>query len=88
MALTDTHIRNAKPDEGDRKLGDGGGLYLLIRPNGSKWWRFDYRFNGKRKTISLGVYPDVGLKSARIARDEARKLLTQGVDPSANRRAV
>ena len=61
MALTDTIIRNARPGEKERKLGDAGGLYLLLCTNGRKWWRFDYRFNGKRKTISLGVYPDVSL---------------------------
>jgi hypothetical protein len=65
MPLTDSAIRNAKPKEKNYKLADGGGLYLLITPKGGKWWRLDYRFNGKRKTLSMGVYPDVSLKSAR-----------------------
>lgn len=55
MALTDTAIRNAKPTEKPVKLTDGGGLYLLLKPNGSRWWRFDYRYGGKRKTLSMGV---------------------------------
>ncbi|MDY0040626.1 MAG: Arm DNA-binding domain-containing protein [Desulforhabdus sp.] len=56
MALTDTATRSAKPAEKPIKLTDGGGLYLLLQPNGSRWWRFDYRFDGKRKTLSMGVY--------------------------------
>lgn len=87
MALTDTAIRNAKPTDKPVKLTDGGGLYLLLKPNGSRWWRLDYRFDGKRKTLSMGVYPDVGLKDARAKRDEARKLLANGIDPSENRKA-
>ncbi len=61
MALTDTALRNAKPANKPIRLTDDGGLYLLLNPNGSKWWRFDYRFAGKRKTLSMGIYPDVGL---------------------------
>lgn len=87
MALTDTAIRNAKPTEKPVKLTDGGGLYLLLKPNGSRWWRFDYRFDGKRKTLSMGVYPDVGLKDARNRRDESRKMLANGIDPSENRKS-
>ena len=75
MALTDIAIRKTKPAEKPTKLTDGGGLYLLLNPNGSRWWRLDYRYGGKRKTLSMGVYPDVGLKDARNRRDEARKLL-------------
>lgn len=87
MALTDTAIRNAKPADKATKLADGGGLYLLLTTNGSKWWRLDYRFAGKRKTLSMGVYPDTGLKEARSKRDNARKLLAEGVDPGAQRKA-
>ena len=87
MALTDTAIRSAKAPEKPVKLTDGGGLYLLLKPNGSRWWRFDYRFAGKRKTLSMGVYPDVSLKDARNRRDEARKLLAADIDPGENRKA-
>jgi len=66
---------------------DGGGLYLEISPKGGKWWRLKYRFGGKEKRLSLGVYPDVSLKDARVRRDEARKLLANEVDPSENRNA-
>lgn len=87
MALTDTAIRNARPADKPIKLTDGAGLYLLLKPNGSRWWRLDYRFDSKRKTLSMGVYPDVGLKDARNRRDEARKLVANGIDPSENRKA-
>ncbi len=59
MPLTDTAIRKAKPGDKPQKLSDEKGLYLLIHPNGGKWWRFDYRFGGKRKTLSMGVYPEI-----------------------------
>lgn len=96
MALTDTAIRNAKPGltpDGrvttrPYKMGDAGGLYLEVAPSGGKWWRLKYRFDGKQKRISLGVYPDVGLKAARERRDEARKLLANGVDPGETKKAV
>ncbi|MDR3322966.1 MAG: integrase arm-type DNA-binding domain-containing protein, partial [Zoogloeaceae bacterium] len=87
MPLTDTKIRTEKPADKPLKLRDGGGLYLLIPPTGGKWWRLDYRFDGKRKTLSMGVYPDIGLKDARERRDEARKLLANGTDPGAVRKA-
>ncbi|MER2539911.1 MAG: integrase arm-type DNA-binding domain-containing protein [Azonexus sp.] len=87
MALTDTAIRNTKLTDKPTRLTDEGGLYLLLSPNGSRWWRFDYRFGGKRKTLSMGIYPDVGLKDARIKRDEARKLLAAGGDPGEHRKA-
>ncbi|SCX95990.1 integrase arm-type DNA-binding domain-containing protein [Nitrosospira sp. Nsp13] len=88
MALTNTAIRNTKPAEKPIKLTDERGLYLLLKPNGSRWWRFDYRYGGKRKTLSMGVYPDVSLKDARNRRDEARKLLASDADPGENRKAV
>lgn len=87
MALTDTAIRASKPAEKPLKLTDGGGLYILLNPNGSRWWRLDYRYAGKRKTLSMGVYPVVSLKDARNRRDEARKLLAADVDPGENRKA-
>ena len=88
MALTDTGIRKAKATDKPQKLADGGGMYLLLNPNGSRWWRLDYRHNGKRKTLSLGTYPDTGLADARDRRDEARKLLAAGIDPSEQRKAA
>ena len=75
MSLTDTTIRNTKPGTKQRKLYDERGLYVLINPKGGKWWRFKYKFDGKEKLLSLGTYPDVGLKEAREKRDEARKLV-------------
>jgi len=89
MALTDTALRKAKPGDKPQKFADGGGLYLLLKPTGAKWWRWDYRrpVSGKRNTLSLGIYPDVGLALARERRDEARRLLAQGVDPGETRKA-
>lgn len=88
MSLTATAIRNAKPGNKRQKLTDARGLYLLLNPNGSRWWRFDYRFEGRRKTLSMGTYPDTGLKAAREKREEARTLLAAGVDPGAQRKAA
>ena len=87
MPLTDPAIRNAKPRERPYKLGDAGGLFLLVTPAGAKWWRLKYRFGGKAKLLSLGVYPEVGLKQARAKRDEDRKRLAAGIDPSMARKA-
>lgn len=83
--LTNTEIKAAKPKEKPYKLADEKGLYLLINPTGGKLWRFDYRFDGKRKTLALGSFPDVSLANAREKRDGARKLLAQvpAVDPGA-----
>jgi len=75
-------IANVKPQKKDQRLKDGGGLYLLNKSNGAKWWRFDYTIDGKRKTISLGVYPVTGLADARRKAEDARKLISNGVDPS------
>lgn len=87
MPLTDTAIRTVKPSEKTQRLFDGGGLYLEISPKGGKWWRMKYRFAGKEKRLSFGVYPDVTLKEAREHRDSARKLLASDVDPGENRKA-
>lgn len=86
MALTDTFIKQVKPNKptGDKHT-DGGGLYLLVKPAG-KYWRMDYRYLDKRKTLALGVYPAVSLASARRRRDEARELLAEGIDPSQAKR--
>jgi len=88
MPLTDTAIRNAKPTAKPAKLFDERGLFLIVTPVGGKWWRFRYKFDNKEKLLSLGVYPDVGLKDARQRRDDARKLLADGIDPGENRKAV
>ena len=87
MPLTDIKIKQAKPRDKVYKLADEKGLYLEVAPSGGKWWRLKFRFDGKEKRLSLGVYPEVSLASARERRDEARKLLANGVDPSAHRKA-
>jgi integrase len=87
MPLTDTAIRSAKPKDKAFKLFDSGGLYLEINPAGGKWWRWKYRFGGKEKRISFGVYPDVSLKLARERRDTSRKQLAAGIDPAEARKA-
>jgi integrase len=85
MALTDTKIRNAKPSAKRFKLFDERSMYLEIAPAGGRWWRLKYRFGGKEKGMSLGVYPEVGLKEARERRDDARRLLRDGIDPMAHK---
>ena len=85
MALSDVKVRSAKPEAKAYKLTDGDGL---VHPNGSKYWRLGYRFGGKEKMLALGKYPEVSLADARARRDEARKLLANGVDPSENKKAV
>ncbi|EKN6259092.1 tyrosine-type recombinase/integrase [Yersinia enterocolitica] len=82
MALTDIKVRTAKPMDKQYKLTDGNGMHLLVHPNGSRYWRLQYRFGGKQKMLALGVYPDVSLADARARRDEARKQLANGIDPS------
>lgn len=88
MPLTAISIRNARPGSTAKRIYDTGGLYLEVAPAGGRWWRFAYRFGGKRKLISLGTYPDTSLVAARERRDEARRLLASGVDPSAHRKAA
>ena len=86
MFLSDKQIRTRKPSASVQKLFDGGGLFLQVMPSGGRWWRFRYRFNGVEKQLSFGVYPDVSLKRAREKRDEARRLVADGIDPAAKRR--
>jgi hypothetical protein len=80
--LTQFVLTNAKPKAKPYKLTDGGGLHLLVQPSGSKLWRFRYRFNGKENMLAFGSYPEVPLLDARTKRDDARKLLARGIDPS------
>lgn len=86
MALTDLQIRAAKASGRVSKLSDGGGLQLWIERDGGKRWRFAYRFGGKQKALAIGVYPDMGLREARDARDHAKNLLKSGMDPATARK--
>ncbi|WP_099481987.1 tyrosine-type recombinase/integrase [Stenotrophomonas maltophilia] len=88
--LTDTAIRKAKPGPKPTKLRDGGGLYVQLNPDGSRWWRWDYRrpVTGKRNTLSLGTHPEVSLADARGRQAEARRLLASGIDPGEHRKAA
>jgi integrase len=85
MALTDAAARKAKPGETDYKLADGGGLYLYVTRNGAKSWRMKYRFAGKEKRLTFGLYPEVSLVEARDRRDAARRLLRDHIDPALER---
>ncbi|MGD9971248.1 MAG: tyrosine-type recombinase/integrase [Sulfuricurvum sp.] len=84
--LTDTEIKKAKSAEKDYKLFDGGGLFLLIKPSSGKLWRLKYLFEGKEKLISLGTYPETTLAEARAKRDEYKREIAKGIDPSAERK--
>ncbi|EGN3774098.1 integrase arm-type DNA-binding domain-containing protein [Salmonella enterica] len=86
MALTDTAIRKTKPTEKPFKLADSSGLYMLIKPNGSKLWYMKYRIDGKEKKLAFGPYPDISLFKARQLRDAARSKVREGVDPSADKK--
>lgn len=88
MPLNEVKCKNAKPTDKLQKLSDEKGLYLQVHPNRSKYWRLKYRIEGKEKLLSFGVYPEVSLKEAREKRDEARKLIQNGVDPSAAKQAA
>ncbi len=88
MSLTDTAVRNIKSRDKPFKLSDEKGLFLQVMPHGGKWWRFKYRFEGKEKLLSFGIYPDVPLAKAREKRDDARKLIAEGVDPAQQRKAL
>ena len=79
--LKPIQVKNAQPREKDYKLFDGGGLFLLVRKDGSKYWRLKYRFGGKEKLLALGVYPEVSLAEARGERSDAKKLLRDKQDP-------
>jgi hypothetical protein len=82
MALTDFAIRNAKPSSKPKKFADGGNLHLLVTPAGGRLWRFNYRFLGKQKTVSLGAYPEVTLAMARARLLDSKKLLARGRAPA------
>lgn len=86
--LTDKAIKNAKASNSIKKLSDGNGLALLVYPNGSKYWVYRYRYLGKEKTLSLGVYPEVTLADARHKLSDARKIISDGQDPSEARKAL
>ena len=86
--LSDAKIRSLKPKEKAYKVYADRGLYRVVNPNGSRWWRFKYKYDGRERGISLGVYPDVTLQYAREQLQEARQLLARGIDPSAQRRTV
>src|SRR5215208_4493895 len=84
--LTDTRIRQAKPGPKPYKLADGGGLFLLVHSNGSKYWRLKYRLDGKEKLFAVGVYPEINLAEARLKTLEARRVIREGSDPVVERR--
>lgn len=86
--LKDIQCKNAKPTEKSYRLADEKGLYLEITPKGAKYWRMKYRFGGKEKRLAIGVYPEINLKEARLKRDDARRLLADGIDPAIHRKAV
>lgn len=86
--LTETRIHQIRSLRYARKISDGRGLYLLVSPNGGRYWRYDYRFQGKGRTLALGVYPDVSLEKARACHQEARCLVAEGVDPSARKQEL
>lgn len=87
MALTAKEVKNVKAISKATKFADSGGMYLLVQSNGAKYWRLDYRFAGRRKTLALGVYPELSLVEARSRRDAARNLLMNGADPSVVKKA-
>ncbi len=88
VLLTDKQVKSFQPTGKDQWHSDGNGLRLLIKPNGSKYWRLNYRHLGKQKTFAIGVYPDISLKAARTERDKARMKLQEGVDPASERKAT
>ncbi len=87
MPLTAATVKNAKPQDKPQKLSDGKGLFLLVNPNGAKYWRMSYRYGGKQKTLALGVYPDITLANARQKCEEAKQQIRNNIDPSDVKRA-
>ncbi|CAL4867337.1 hypothetical protein MMA231_01590 [Asticcacaulis sp. MM231] len=83
MSLSELRIKALKPAEKAKKYSDGEGLHILVTPSGGKLWRLAYRFEGKQKSLTFGAYPHVKLLDARRLKDDAKRLLAQGVDPSA-----
>ena len=88
MALTDLKVRNIKPTDKTQKISDGAGLILHVTPAGGKYWRFNYRYDNKQKTLSFGVYPQVSLSEARKKRLDAKQQLSEGVDPGFTKQAI
>ena len=88
MKLTDTVLRSLKPTGKPQKYSDGGGLYLYVSAAGGKLWRMDYRFEGKRKTLSFGPYPAIGLRDARKLREEAKEKIVNGIDPGTQKKQL
>lgn len=86
--LSNIRLKHLKPRSRARKVSDGAGLYVLVVPTGGRYWRHNYRFGGKEKTLALGVYPDVSLHRARTRHEEARRMLAAGTDPSLKRREL
>ena len=86
--LSDIQVKNVKPASKDSKLFDGGGLFLLVTPSGGKLWQFKYRFEGKEKKLSFGAYPAITLADARQRREDAKKLLANGVDPGEMKKSI
>ena len=82
MGLTAVAIKAAKGRDKPYKLTDSDGLHLLVLPSGGRYWRINYRFLGKQKTLALGVWPEVELADARAKRDDARRVLAKGIDPA------
>ena len=87
VPLSDLQVSKAKPGSREYKLYDGGGLFILVTPSGGKLWHFKYRYNGKEKKLTFGPYPAVSLSDARQGREDARKLLVNGVDPGEVKKA-
>jgi hypothetical protein len=86
--LTEASVRLIEPLRRTLKVADADGLYLMVVPTGGKYWRYNYRFDGKQKTLALGIYPDVPLERARARHQAALRLLAAGIDPSSQRKEL